>query len=70
MVSPAQRPLYSVFVLTSEVTVVFQLFEVISYWTFGQVKFYCSQIYINLIRIYLSTFFNNASQAIGVANAD
>lgn len=70
MVLAAQRPLYFVFVLTSGITVVFQLFEVIICWTFGQVKFYCSQIYISLIRIYLSTFFKNANQALGVASAD
>ena len=50
MVLANQRPLLFVFVSNPGVIAVFHLFEVNNYWTFEQVKFYCPQIYISLLK--------------------
>lgn len=45
-----QRPLRFVFVSNPGIIAVFHFFEVNNYWTFEQVKFYCPQIYISLLK--------------------
>ena len=48
MVLANQRPLHFVFVSNPGMIAVFHFFEVNNYCTFGQVKFYCLQIYESL----------------------
>lgn len=50
MVLANQRPLHFVFVSNPGMIAVFHFFEVNNYWTFGQVKFYCPQIYMSLLK--------------------
>lgn len=67
VVLAAQRPLYFIFVLTSGIISMLQNLKLL---TIGPLdKFPCPQIYVSLIKMYLSTFFNNANQAKAVTSA-